>query len=303
MLNRIVAGFAWRSPWLGMRGAFAYSLHVGDFRDVARGAEPQLKEAAQARSAKQLFDLTGRVAIVTGGSIGLGRQMAEGLADMGAHLVLCARKKERCQQAAEELQAQGASVLPLACDVRSPESIQEVVDAALARFGRIDILINNAGTSWGAPVEEMRLEDWNKVIETNLTGTFLFSQAAGKSMIAQRCGKIINIASVAGLHGAPPALQAIGYHASKGGVIAFTRDLACKWGMHNIQVNAIAPGWFPTHMSQAVLERNKEAFLKRIPLGRLGGEHDLKGAAVFLASDASDYVTGHVLVVDGGQTA
>ncbi|MGB7229721.1 MAG: SDR family NAD(P)-dependent oxidoreductase, partial [Candidatus Acidiferrales bacterium] len=164
MLNRIVAGFAWRSPWLGMRGAFAYSLHVGDFRDVARGAEPQLKEAAQARSAKQLFDLTGRVAIVTGGSIGLGRQMAEGLADMGAHLVLCARKKERCQQAAEELQAQGASVLPLACDVRSPESIQEVVDAALARFGRIDILINNAGTSWGAPVEEMRLEDWNKVI-------------------------------------------------------------------------------------------------------------------------------------------
>jgi NAD(P)-dependent dehydrogenase (short-subunit alcohol dehydrogenase family) len=229
--------------------------------------------------------------------------MAEGLAEMGANLVLCARKKERCEQAAKELQAIGAEALALGCDVRNRENIQAVVDATLARFGRVDILINNAGISWGAPVEEMRLEDWNKVIETNLTGTFLFAQAAGKAMNAQRHGKIINIASVAGLRGSPTELQAIGYHASKGGVIAFTRDLARKWGMHNIQVNAIAPGWFPTHMSQAVMERNREAFLKSIPLGRFGGECDLKGAAVFLASDASDYVTGHVLVVDGGQTA
>ncbi len=252
---------------------------------------------------KQLLDLTGRVAIITGGSVGLGRQMAEGLAEMGANLVLCARKKERCQQAAEELQPLGVKTLALGCDVKNAAGIQEVVDATLSQFGRVDILINNAGASWGAPVEEMRLEHWNKVIETNLTGTFLFSQAVGKVMITQRRGKIVNIASVAGLHGAPPEFQAIAYHASKGGIITFTKDLACKWAVHNIQVNAIAPGWFPTHMSKVVIERNREALLKRIPLGRLGNEQDLKGAAVFLASDASDYVTGHVLVVDGGQSA
>jgi NAD(P)-dependent dehydrogenase (short-subunit alcohol dehydrogenase family) len=252
---------------------------------------------------KQLFDLSGRVAIVTGGSIGLGRQMAEGLGEMGANLVLCARKKERCEQAAEELKQLGVKTLALACDVKNPDHVRNVVQETLSQFGRIDILINNAGTAWGAPVEEMKLEHWNKVLETNLTGTFLFSQAAGKFMIAQRRGKIINIASVAGMRGASPEFQAIGYHASKGGVIAFTKDLACKWGVHNIQVNAIAPGWFPTHMSEVMIERNREAFLKKIPLGRFGNDHDLKGAAVFLASDASDFVTGHTLVVDGGQIA
>lgn len=252
---------------------------------------------------KQLFDLTGRVAIITGGSIGLGRQMAEGLAEMGANLVLCARKKERCQQAAEDLQKLGVKTLALSCDVKNPADIHQVVDATMTQFGRIDILINNAGTSWGAPVEEMRLEHWNKVIETNLTGTFLFSQAVGKIMIGQRRGKIINIASVAGLRGASPEFQAIGYHASKGGVIIFTKDLACKWGIHNIQVNSIAPGWFPTNMSQVLIERNKDVFLKAIPLRRFGNENDLKGAAVYLASAASDFVTGHVLVVDGGQSA
>jgi len=252
---------------------------------------------------KQLFDLAGRVAIITGGSIGLGRQMAEGLAEMGSNVVLCARKKERCEKAAEELKKLGVKTLALGCDVKDPAQIQQVVDATMSQFGRIDILINNAGTSWGAPVEEMRLEHWNKVIETNLTGTFLFSQAVGKVMVAQRRGKIINIASVAGLGGAPPEFQAIGYHASKGGVIIFTKDLACKWGVHNIQVNSIAPGWFPTNMSQVLIEKNKETFLRSIPLRRFGNESDLKGAAVFLASDASDYVTGHVLVVDGGQSA
>lgn len=252
---------------------------------------------------KKLFDLSGRVAIVTGGSIGLGRQMAEGLAEMGANVVLCARKKERCEQAANELKQLGIKALGLECDVKNPEQIRNVVEETSSQFGHIDILINNAGAAWGAPVEEMKLEHWNKVIETNLTGTFLFSQAVGRFMVPQRRGKIINIASVAGLRGAPPEFQAIGYHASKGGVIAFTKDLACKWGTHNIQVNAIAPGWFPTHMSEVAIERNREAFLKKIPLGRLGNEHDLKGAAVFLASDASNFVTGHVLVVDGGQTA
>jgi NAD(P)-dependent dehydrogenase (short-subunit alcohol dehydrogenase family) len=252
---------------------------------------------------KQLFDLTGRVAIVSGGSMGLGLQMAEGLAEMGATLVVCARKKERCEEAADALRRRGVQTLALGCDVKDKAAIQQVVDETLAKFGRIDILVNNAGVSWGAPVEDMTLEQWDKVLSTNLTGTFLFCQAAGKAMVAQRSGKIINIASVAGLGGASAELEAIGYHASKGGVIAFTKDLACKWAPHNIQVNAIAPGWFPTHMSGWVIEHHKDSLLAKIPLGRFGGDHDLKGAAVFLASDASAYVTGHVLVVDGGQTA
>jgi NAD(P)-dependent dehydrogenase (short-subunit alcohol dehydrogenase family) len=254
-------------------------------------------------SGSHIFDLQGRVAIVTGGSVGLGRQMAEGLAEMGADLVLCARKIERCRQAAAQLQKLGVQVLALACDVKDPASIQAVADATLKHFGRIDILINNAGTSWGAPVEAMTLEQWHKVVETNLTGTFLFSQAVGKTMTAQRCGKIINIASIAGLRGSSPKFSAIGYSSSKGGVIAFTKDLACKWGMHNIQVNAIAPGWFPTDMSEKVIERNKETLLAEIPLGRFGGPQDLKGAAIFLASGASDFVTGQILAVDGGQSA
>ena len=250
-----------------------------------------------------LFDLTGRVAIVSGGSMGLGRQMADGLAEMGANLVLCARKKDRCEAAAEELRSRGVQTLAVVCDVQDRAAVQAAVDATLAKFGRVDILVNNAGTSWGAPVEEMTLEQWDKVLSTNLTGTFLFCQAVGKAMTAQRSGKVINIASVAGLGGASTELQAIGYHASKGGVIAFTKDLACKWAPHNIQVNAIAPGWFPTHMSQWIIEHRRDSLLAKIPAARFGSDHDLKGAVVFLASAASAYVTGHVLVVDGGQTA
>ncbi|MBZ5644437.1 MAG: SDR family oxidoreductase [Acidobacteriia bacterium] len=257
----------------------------------------------QSGHSKHLFDLTGRVAVVTGGGAGLGRQMAQGLAEMGANLVLCARKQERCEQSAEEFRALGVATMAMGCDVTKPESIQLVVDAAVARFGGIDILINNAGTSWGAPPEQMTLEQWNKVIATNLTGTFLCSQAVGKVMIGQRRGKIINIASIAGMAGSPEALDAIGYSASKGGVITLTRDLARKWAAHGIYVNAISPGWFPTRMSSALIDRHGDTFLTSIPLGRFGNDHDLKGAAVFLASSASDYVTGQVLAVDGGQTA
>jgi NAD(P)-dependent dehydrogenase (short-subunit alcohol dehydrogenase family) len=188
-----------------------------------------------------IFDLENRVAIVTGGATGLGRQMAEGLAEMGANLVLCARKKERCEQAAEELRQFGVNVLALGCDVKDPASVREMVEATISVFGRIDILLNNAGTSWGAQVESMTPEQWHKVIETNLTGTFLCSQAVGKVMISQRRGKIVNVVSIAGLRGSSPELSAIGYSASKGGVVAFTKDLAWKWGIHNIQVNAIAP--------------------------------------------------------------
>lgn len=252
---------------------------------------------------KQLFDLSGRVAIVSGGAVGLGKQMADALAEAGANVVLCARKKERCEKAAEELRARGLQALAFECDVQDQTAIRAVVAATVAQFGRVDILVNNAGVSWGAPVHQMTLEQWDKVLSTNLTGTFLFCQAVGTTMIVQGSGKIINIASVAGIRGAPAELQAIGYHASKGGVIAFTKDLACKWAPHNIQVNAIAPGWFPTHMSQRVIEHQRDSLLQRIPAGRFGSEHDLKGAAVFLASDAAAYITGHVLVVDGGQSS
>lgn len=251
----------------------------------------------------ELFDLRGRSAIITGGSTGLGHQMAQGLAEMGVNVVVCSRKQEPCEKAAEEFRQLGVKALGLACDVKNPEHVKQVVDRTVSEFGHIDILINNAGTSWGVQFEEMRLEHWNKVMETNLTGTFLFTQAVGKVMLPRRQGKIINIASVAGIEGAGPELQATAYHASKGGVIAFTRDLARKWGPHNINVNAIAPGWFPTNMSDFVIKTHRDSLLKNIPLGRFGSEDDLKGVAVFLASAASNFINGAILVVDGGQSA
>jgi gluconate 5-dehydrogenase len=254
---------------------------------------------------RELFDLSGRVAIVTGGGKGIGRQMAEGLAELGADLVLCARKAGRCEAAAEELAAvHGVRALGLGCDVANQEEVQAVVDRTRSDFGRIDVLVNNAGTVWGAWPEDIPLEGWQKVVNVNLTGVFLCSQAAGRVMIEQRGGTIVNIASVAGLHGArPEIMNALPYHATKGGVIAFTRDLAWKWGRHGIRVNAIAPGWFPSDMSSFVLDRHGEELTQAIPLGRFGGPDDLKGAVAFLASDASAYVTGHTLVVDGGQSA
>jgi len=255
-------------------------------------------------NARDLFDLTGKTAIVTGGGSGIGRDMAQALAEAGSNLVLCARKAERCEQAAEELGALGVKALGLRCDVRDPEEVQRVVERTTDELGRIDILVNNAGTSWGAPAVDVPLEGWQKVIDVNLTGVFLFSQAAGRTMIADGGGgKIVNIASVAGLGGAPAeVLDAIPYNASKGGVIAFTRDLACKWAAHGINVNAIAPGWFPSEMSRLVLERSPHV-VERVPLRRFGGPDDLKGAILYLTSAASDYVTGHTLVVDGGQSA
>jgi gluconate 5-dehydrogenase len=230
--------------------------------------------------------------------------MAQGLAEAGADVVLCARKPERCEQAAEELRALGVRSVGLRCDVREPAEVEAVVERTRVELGRIDVLVNNAGTSWGAPVEDYPLEGWQKVIDVNLTGVFLMSQAAGRVMIEQPGGKIVNIASVAGLGGAPPELMnAVAYNTSKGGVITFTRDLATKWAQHRITVNAIAPGWFPSEMTEPQIERRGEALLERIPLGRFGGPDDLKGAVVFLASSASDYVTGQTLAVDGGQTA
>jgi len=248
-----------------------------------------------------LFDLTDKVAIVTGGGSGIGRQMAHGLAGAGAELALCSRKVERCEEVAAELPTRA---IALPCDVRDQDSVKAMVARVVHEFGRVDILVNNAGTVWGAAPEDVPLEGWQKVVDVNLTGVFLCSQAAGRSMIDRgEGGKIISVASVAGLHGAPAeVVNALPYHATKGGVIAFTRDLAWKWARHRINVNAIAPGWFPSDMANFVIDQNPE-LAQRIPLGRFGGPEDLKGVVVFLASRASDYVTGHTLVVDGGQSA
>jgi gluconate 5-dehydrogenase len=252
----------------------------------------------------ELFDLSGRTAIVTGGGSGIGRQMATGLAEAGANVVLCARKVERCEDAAAELEALGVRALAFACDVRDPDDVNAVVYQTRVEFDRIDILVNNAGTSWGASAEDHPLEGWQKVIDVNLTGVFLFAQAAGRAMIEEGGGKIVNIASVAAFGGAPPELMnAVAYNASKAGVVGFTRDLATKWARHGINVNAIAPGWFPSDMNKVLLDARPDAYLEHIPLRRFGGPDDLKGAVVFLASPASDYVTGQVVVVDGGQSA
>ena len=253
-----------------------------------------------------LFDLSGKTAIVTGGGTGIGRQMADGLAEAGASLVLCARKAERCEQAAAEIaEHRGVRALGLGCDVRDPEQVRSVVERTVSELGGVDVLVNNAGTVWGASPEEMPLEGWQKVVDVNLTGVFLFAQAAGRVMIERaNGGAIVNIASVAGLQGGPPEIMnTVVYSATKGGVIAFTRDLACKWAQHGIRANAIAPGWFPSDMSGYVLDRHADTLKRHIPLGRFGGPEDLKGAVVFLASQASAYVTGHTLVVDGGESA
>lgn len=249
----------------------------------------------------ELFSLKGKVAIVTGGGRGLGEQIAEGFAEAGANVVVCSRKLEACEEVSQKLKNLGVESLALKCDITNPEDVKNVVQQTLEKFGRIDILVNNSGASWGAPAEEMPLEAWQKVINVNVTGTFLMSQAAGKVMLEQGSGKIINIASVAGLKGSNPKyMDAIGYNASKGAVITFTKDLAAKWGPRGIYVNAIAPGFFPTKMSKGLLEKSGQGILEGTPLRKFGSDSDLKGVAVFLAAPASDYITGDTVVVDGG---
>ena len=253
---------------------------------------------------REMFDLSGKVAIVTGGGRGIGLKMAEGLAEVGANIVLCSRKMENCQKAAQDLAKLGVKTLAMACDVKSPESIQAVVEKTLKEFGRLDILVNNSGVTWGGTPEDYALEGWEKVMDTNMTGAFLFSQMAGRAMIRQKSGSIINIASVMGVIGMESDVaDAIAYSASKGALITFTKDLAAKWAQYNIRVNAIAPGWFPTDMTKWVLVNHGKKILSLVPMGRFGDPEELKGAVVYLASEASRYVTGVVLPVDGGQLA
>lgn len=252
----------------------------------------------------ELFSLQGKTAIVTGGGRGLGAQIAQGFAEAGANVVLCSRKVEACEEIASQLAQLGVQTLALACDVTKPEEIAHVVSKTLETFGKIDILVNNSGASWGAPAVDMPYEAWQKVFDVNVNGTFLMSQAVGKVMLAQKAGKIINIASIAGLGGTlPDFMDTIGYNASKGAVITLTKDLAVKWGPSGVNINAIAPGFFPTKMSNVLIERGQDYLMGATPLKRLGAENDLKGVALFLAAAASDYVTGEVIVVDGGMSA
>jgi gluconate 5-dehydrogenase len=256
-------------------------------------------------SVRKLFDLTGKIALVTGGSRGLGLQIAEALGEMGAKVALTARKADELEQARDHLSRQNVEALPLVCDLSQPESIGPMVSKLLERHGRVDILVNNAGASWGAPAEDHPLEAWQKIVSLNLTGTFLVTQAIGKrSMIPNRYGRIVNVASIAGLRGNPVGmLKTLAYNTTKGGLVNFTRALASEWGEYGITVNAIAPGFFPSKMSRVALERIGEQVVASSPLHRLGNEEDLKGIVALLASDASRHITGQIVAVDGGASA
>jgi gluconate 5-dehydrogenase len=254
---------------------------------------------------QQLFDLTGRVALVTGGSRGLGLQMAEALGEAGAKVMLTSRKAADLEESVAHLADLGIDARWVAADASQPDDVQRVVDETLQRLGPIDILVNNAGASWGAPAEDHPLAAWDKVMNLNVRSIFLFSQAVARaSMIARKSGRIINIASIAGLAGNPPAMETIAYNTSKGAVVNFTRALAAEWGEHGITVNAIAPGFFPTKMANGLIELlGADKMAAAAPLRRLGDSDDLKGAAVLFASAAGKHITGQILAIDGGVSA
>ena len=253
----------------------------------------------------ELFNLTGKVALVTGGSRGLGLEMAEALGEAGAAVAVTARRQQWLSSAEETLRAAGIDCLTVPCDGAQPDQVTAAVERVVERFGRLDVLVNNAGISWAEPIDTMSVEKWREVIDTNATGCFLMSRAVGREMIRTGTpGAIVNIASVMGLVGmAPGILDAVGYSASKGAVISLTRDLAVKWATHGIRVNAVAPGFFETRLSAGLLARNQSGIEQITPMARIGRPGEMKGVVLFLASDASSYMTGQVLSVDGGATA
>jgi NAD(P)-dependent dehydrogenase (short-subunit alcohol dehydrogenase family) len=256
------------------------------------------------KSIEELFSLKGRVAIVTGASRGLGKEAAEGLAEAGAKIVLAARREQWLGPTAEEFHKRGFDCLACICDVADDVQVRELVSKTLEHFGRIDILVNNAGISWGASYEEMPIDAWHKVLNTNVIGTQLMTRAVLPSMRKHGYGKIINVASIMGLVGVPKEiLEASSYTASKGAILALTRELAVNYAADGIRVNAIAPGFFPTRLSAGVIERAEERIKQSTPLRRLGEDGEIKGAILFLAAPASDYITGQTIAVDGGLTA
>ncbi|PJN89701.1 gluconate 5-dehydrogenase [Bacillus sp. mrc49] len=262
------------------------------------------ERAEKLTTLSDMFDLTNKTAIVTGGGRGLGKQIAMALGEAGANVVIASRNLAACKEACEELKALGVQARAFECDITSESEVDLVVQETVAQFGTIDILVNNSGTSWSGPMLDLPKEKWEKVLNVNVTGTFLFSQAVARIMVQQNSGKIINIASVSGLGGTfPELLDTIAYNTSKGAVITMTKDLGVKLARHNIQVNAIAPGFFPTKITKKILEKSNYDILGKTPARRFGNEADLKGAAVFLASQASDYMVGHVLIIDGGISA
>lgn len=255
-------------------------------------------------SVKQLFQLEGQVALITGGSRGLGLQMAEALGEMGCKVAISARKADELAQAKTHLEALGIPVLTVVSDLQKADSTASLVDAVEAAFGPIDILVNNAGATWGAPAEEYPDEAWHKVMNLNVNAPFFLAREVGRRcMIPRQRGKIINVASVAGLKGMGPGVHTVAYNTSKAAAINLTRALASEWGRYNINVNAICPGFFPSKMSAGLLDKIGDAVVARTPLARLGGDEDLKGAVVFLASEASRHITGQYLAVDGGSSA
>ncbi len=251
-----------------------------------------------------LFDLSGRVALITGGSRGLGLQVAEALAEFGAHLVLVARKADELDAAVAHLGAPGVQVRGIAADLADPKSAERIVESLAAQEGRLDILVNNAGTTWGAPAEHYPLDSWNKVLTLNLTAPWRLTQAAANAFfLPQGGGVIVNVASIEGIQGHTHRRPGtVAYNASKGAVVNMTRALAAEWGPRRIRVNAVAPGYFPTKMTAGILEGSGAELIDATPLGKLGGEHDLKGAVLLLASDAGSHITGQTIVVDGGAT-
>ena len=254
------------------------------------------------RTTQKLFDLSGKVALVTGGSRGLGLQMAHALGEAGARVLLSSRKAEDLEQAAAELQAAGIDARWIAADCGKEEDIRRLADETLQRMGNVDILVNNAGASWGAPAEDHPVAAWDKVMNLNIRGYFILSQHLAKaSMIPRKSGRIINIASIAGLNGNPPEMQTIAYNTSKTAVIGFTKTLAAEWGKYNINVNAICPGFFMTKMAAVLIQTlGEEKMASHAPLGRLGSDEDLKGLTLLYASDAGRHITGQWLAVDGG---
>ena len=254
------------------------------------------------RTVQQLFDLKGKTALVTGGSRGLGLQMAHALGEAGARIMLSSRKADELEKAVADLEAAGIDARWTAADCAVEADIHRLADETLERMGDIDILVNNAGAAWGAPAEDHPLDAWDKVMNLNVRGYFLLSQrVAKKSMIARKQGRIINIASIAGLGGNPPEMQTIAYNTSKGAVVNFTRALACEWGHYGITVNAICPGFFPSKMTRGTLENlGEEKLAAHAPLKRLGDDEDLKGITLLYASDAGKHITGQWLAVDGG---